>query len=81
MRQKQLVGSQFDNIYFTKMGSGSVAGSHLRPTDFVYHSILGLRVIAKKERECRGEDQDTPSRTPLQTPSPDCIEKGLIDSG
>ena len=32
-----------------EMCSGSEAGSYLRPTDFVYHSTLGLRVI-KRER-------------------------------
>jgi len=30
------------------MYSGSEAGSYLRLIDFVYHSILGLRVIKKK---------------------------------
>ena len=29
---------------------GSEAGSYLRLIDFVYHSILGLRVIKKKKR-------------------------------
>jgi len=32
------------------MCSGSEAGSYLRLMDFVYHSILGLRVIKKKNR-------------------------------
>jgi len=32
------------------MCSGSEAGSYLRPTDFVYHSTLGLRVIKKKKK-------------------------------
>ena len=36
-------------MYFTEMCSGSEAGSHLRLTDFVYHSTLGLRVIKKKK--------------------------------
>ena len=31
------------------MCSGSEAGSYLRLVDFVYHSILGLRVIKKKK--------------------------------
>jgi len=31
------------------MCSGSEAGSYLRLIDFVYHSILGLRVIKKKK--------------------------------
>ena len=30
--------------YFTKMCSGSEAGSYLRLIDFVYHSTLGVRV-------------------------------------
>jgi len=37
--------------------SGSEAGSYLRPTDFLYHSTLGLRVIKRKknpERALRG---------------------------
>ena len=34
---------------FTKMCSGSEAGSYLRLIDFVYHSTLGLRVIKKKK--------------------------------
>jgi len=41
---------QFENTYFTEMCSDSEAGSYLRLTDFVYHSILGLRVIKKKRR-------------------------------
>ena len=32
------------------MCSDSEAGSHLRLTDFVYHSSLGLRVIKKTRR-------------------------------
>jgi len=44
------VVSQFENNYFTEMCSGSEAGSYLRPTDFEYHSTLGLRVIKKKKR-------------------------------
>jgi len=36
--------------YFTKMCSGSKAGSYLRRIHFVYHSTLGLRVIKKKRR-------------------------------
>jgi len=39
------------NNYYTKMCSGSEAGSHLRLIDFVYHSTLGLRVIKKKTSE------------------------------
>ena len=42
--------SQSENNNFTEMCSGSEAGSHLRLIDFVYHSILGLRVIKKKRR-------------------------------
>ena len=45
----ELGSSQFENNYFTEMCSGSEAGSHLRPIDFVYHSTLGLRVINKKK--------------------------------
>ena len=30
--------------------SGSEAGSYSRPTDFVYQSTLGLRVIKQKDR-------------------------------
>jgi len=40
---------QCKNSYFTKMCSGSEAGSYLRLIDFVYHSTLGLRVIKKKK--------------------------------
>ena len=40
------------NNYFAETCSGSEAGSYLRLIDFVYHSILGLRVI-KKRRENR----------------------------
>ena len=32
------------------MCSGSEAGSYVRLIDFVYHSILGLRVIKKKKK-------------------------------
>jgi len=33
------------------MCSGPEAGSYLRLIDFVYHSILDLRVIKKKEKD------------------------------
>jgi len=33
----------------TEMCSGSEAGSYFRLIDFVYHSILGLRVIKKEQ--------------------------------
>jgi len=33
------------------MCSGSEAGSYSRLTDFVYHSILGFRVIKKKKKK------------------------------
>ena len=36
--------------FFTEMCCGSEAGSYLRLIDFVYHSILGLRVIKKRRR-------------------------------
>jgi len=36
--------------YFTEMCSGSEAGSYLRLLDFVYYSILGLRVIKKQKK-------------------------------
>ena len=42
--------SQFENNDFTEMCSGSETGSYLRLIDFVYHSILGFRVIQKKKR-------------------------------
>ena len=42
---------RFENNYFTKMCSGSEAGSYLMLIDFVYHSTLGLRVIKKKRRD------------------------------
>ena len=35
--------------------SGSEAGSYSRPTDFVYQSTLGLRVIKKKKNDRLGE--------------------------
>ena len=35
------------------MCNGSEVGSYLRPTDFVYHSTLGLKV-SKKEEGRRG---------------------------
>jgi hypothetical protein len=41
--------SQFENKYFTEMGSGSVVGSCLRLIDFVQHSTLGVGVIHKKK--------------------------------
>ena len=41
---------EFENNYFTEMCSGSEAGSYLRLIDFVYHSILGLRVIKKQKK-------------------------------
>ena len=40
--------SQFEYNYFTALCNGSEAGSYLRLVDFVYHSILGLRVRKKK---------------------------------
>ena len=45
--------SRFENNYFTKMCSGSEAGSYLRLIYFVYHSTLGLRVTKKKKKACR----------------------------
>jgi len=42
------MGQQPEGDYFTEMCSGFEAGSYLRLIDFVYHSILGLRVIKKK---------------------------------
>ena len=42
------VGLQFEN--FTKMCSGSEAGSYLRLIDFLYHSTLGLRITEKKKK-------------------------------
>jgi len=42
------------NNYFTKMCSGSEAGSYLRLIDVVYHSTLGLRVIKKRRRTQAG---------------------------
>ena len=36
------------------MCSGSEAGSYLRLIDFLYHSILGLRVINKKKNNLEG---------------------------
>ena len=46
---------QFKNNYFTKMCSGSEAGSYSRLIDFVYHSTLGLRVIKRREeRNAKG---------------------------
>ena len=44
-RSVQFFNLRFDINYFTKMCSGSEAGSYLRLIDFVYHSTLGLRVI------------------------------------
>jgi len=43
-------GSQFENNYFTKMCSGSEAGSYSRLIGFVYHSTLGLCEIKKKRK-------------------------------
>ena len=43
-------GSQSENNYFTEMCSESKAGSYLRLTDFVCHSILGSRVLKEKKR-------------------------------
>jgi len=45
--------SQFENIYFTEMCSGSEAGSYLRLVDFVCHSTLGLGEIKKKKKKQR----------------------------
>ena len=39
------------------MCSGSEAGSYLRLIDFVYHSILGLRVIEKKIEKKGNHDE------------------------
>jgi len=44
----RVVGSEFENNFFTEKCSGSEAGSYLRRIDFVYHSTLGLRVIKKR---------------------------------
>jgi len=44
--------SQFEKKYFTKMCSGSEAGSYFRLIDVLYHSTLGLRV-KKKRRSTR----------------------------
>ena len=38
------------NSFVTEMCSGSEEGSYLRLIDFVYHSIIGLRVIKKKKK-------------------------------
>ena len=43
----------FENNYFIKMCSGFEAGSYSRPTDFVYHSTLGVRVIKNKKKQRR----------------------------
>ena len=50
--------SQFEKKRFTRMYSGSEAGSNLRLVDFVYRSNLVLRVMKKKEEQPAG---DTPS--------------------
>ena len=47
-RRQHLLPSEKN--FFTEMGSGSEAGSNLRPMDFVYHSTLGLRVMKKKKK-------------------------------
>jgi len=47
-RNQIILGSQFEDNYFTEMCSGSEAGSYLRLIDFVYHSTLVLRVIEKR---------------------------------
>ena len=39
------------------MSSSFEAGSHLRLTDFVYHSTLGLRVIKKKGLRALGDPE------------------------
>ena len=45
----EAVGPAFAiRLYFTKMCSGSEAGSYSRLIDSVYHSTLGLIVIKKK---------------------------------
>ena len=38
-----------ENNYLTELCSGSEAGSYRRLIDFVYHSVLGLRVINQKK--------------------------------
>ena len=43
----------FENNYFSKMCSGSEAGSYSGLTDFVYHSTLGLGVKKNRERKSR----------------------------
>ena len=61
---------QFENNYFTRMCSGSEAGSYLRLIDFVYHSTLGLRVMKnggrvsiKRDGDARLDQEPTGSRT------------------
>ena len=44
-----------ENNLFKEMCSNSEASSCLRIIDFVYHSMLGLRVI-KKEKEMSGSE-------------------------
>ena len=39
-----------ENNYFAEMWSGSEANSYLRLIDFLYHSILGSRVIKKEKK-------------------------------
>jgi len=46
-----MASSQFENHYFTETCSGSKAGSYLRLVDFVYHLILGLRVMKTKKKK------------------------------
>ena len=42
-----------ETTYFTKLCSGSEAGSYSRLIDFVYHTTLGLKVITRKEEKKR----------------------------
>ena len=46
--------TQFKNIYFEEISSGSEEGSYLRRIDLVYHSTIGWRVIKKKRRRQGG---------------------------
>jgi len=57
------LGFGVENNYFTEMCSGSEAGSYSRLIDFVYHSMLGLRVIKKKSIP---EDRGTRARLPAE---------------
>ena len=45
------ISSEFVNNYFTDIRSGSEAVSYLRLINFVYHSILRLRVMTKRIKD------------------------------